>query len=379
MDLFKFTPTTTADSTLLQNGQPILNWDSVMWVERYLNPGEFEIKAPLSTGLRDFLPLGTLISHIETLEVMIVENHEIIDENDDPTLSVTGRSLESYLENRIVGQNLARSGSAVIDYILAAGFTYAQAVQLINDHIKDVGGVVDTNDALTNVQGHTLLLALGGVVEERTIPRGNVHEALVKILQDDDLGVRSIRRNSFSTDFVEESIDPTMNLATLLRVYIGQDRTKNIHFTWFSGDFDKLQYLFSLKTKKTSAMVVGRWAWTIVDGSPVNYNRRLMLVDASDLDNNLSAMPSGGTLTTLLSRMAARGRQALRSQQQIAITGADVSNETSYIYRKDYNLGDLVTLDGNYGQILTMRVVEYAEIEDENGRSGHPTLAVPGV
>jgi hypothetical protein len=75
--------------------------------------------------------------------------------------------------------------------------------------------------------------------------------------------------------------------------------------------------------------------------------------------------------------MSARGRAAIKGQSNITITQADVSNTTMYQYRRDYNIGDLVSIDGNFGQTAVMRVIEYAEIEDENGNSGHPTLALP--
>src|SRR6478735_7894203 len=121
MNLFKFNVVT--DPTALDSGQYINGVESLMWVERYLEPGEFEIKAPLSSGLRDFLPLGTLISHIDTMEVMIVENHQVIEEETaDPTIVITGRTFDTYLENRIVGMNLARAGSTLSEYILAAGY-----------------------------------------------------------------------------------------------------------------------------------------------------------------------------------------------------------------------------------------------------------------
>lgn len=74
MELFKFTHPT---STNLTYGVPIHGYTSAMWVERYRVPGEFEIEAPLSSGLQDELPLGTVISHIDTLDAAIVENHEI--------------------------------------------------------------------------------------------------------------------------------------------------------------------------------------------------------------------------------------------------------------------------------------------------------------
>jgi hypothetical protein len=77
--------------------------------------------------------------------------------------------------------------------------------------------------------------------------------------------------------------------------------------------------------------------------------------------------------------MHTRGRQALAKQNRVTISRADISKLTNYQYRRDFNVGDLVSLDGNFGQIATMRVVEYVEIEDENGESGHPTLAIPGA
>src|SRR4029077_17508342 len=97
MDLFKFISST--DPTVLTQGGMIQNPTSVMWAERYNVPGEFEIIAPLSSGLREFLPFGALISHTNTYEVMFVENQEIFeDSNEDPTIKITGRSLDAYLE-----------------------------------------------------------------------------------------------------------------------------------------------------------------------------------------------------------------------------------------------------------------------------------------
>jgi hypothetical protein len=45
-------------------------------------------------------------------------------------------------------------------------------------------------------------------------------------------------------------------------------------------------------------------------------------------------------------------------------------------YRADYNIGDIVYVIGNYDIAQKMRVTEYAEIEDENGEVGYPTLSM---
>lgn len=365
MDFFKFESTT--DPTNLDQGHMINELTSSLWVERYSEPGEFSFEAPLSAGLRDFLPLGTLISHADTYEVMIVENHEIKETgSDDPVLVITGRSFVSYLENRIVGMNAARAGSTITPYNIGASNTWTQIAQIINAHIFNP---TSTNDALTNVTGSSSLTGTGTSVA-RTIDRGTVLERVLEILKVDDLGIRTIRRNTFGVGHATY---------TLIDIYRGVDNSSNVFFSWKSGDLSSVQYLFSNKGDKNSALVFGKYTWVMVDTAPTKYDRRMMVVDASDIEDGLNDPPTGATLTAVLNAMTIRGQQAIANQNRITIGQADVSETARFQYRRDYNIGDLISLDGNFGQIAVMRVVEYAEIQDENGESGHPTLALPGV
>src|SRR5690606_26414123 len=121
------------------------------------------------------------------------------------------------------------------------------------------------------------------------------------------------------------------------------------------------------------ALVQGRFVEEIVYTGATHYDRRVMLVDASDIDGNLSATPTGTTLTNIRAKMYIRGEEALANQNEINIASTDVAKVTQYEYRKDYDIGDIISIDGNYGEIEKRRVVEYVEIEDENGESGHPT------
>lgn len=369
MKLFKFNPVTSP--TILEQGEPINNATSIMWVERYRDPGEFKIEAPLSSGLREFIPEGTLISHIDTYEVMVVENHQIEEpKREDPKLTITGRTFDSYLENRIVGVNLVRSSSTISEYVLDVDFTWNQLVQLINDHIL-TGHLVSSNDELDNVYASTILTGTS-ISEERTINRGPVIDAVQEILAIDDLGIRTIRR-------VPWAVPPGSSSSTVFDIFIGEDKTDQVVFSWKSGELESAAYLFSNKKLKNCALVLGRYVYRMVDTAAHKYDRRMMIVPADDLDGNLSAAPTGGALTTLLNKMDVRGRQALAKQSKITISQTDISDVTRYQYRRDYNVGDLVSLDGNFGQTTVMRVVEFAEIEDENGVSGHPTLSIPGV
>jgi hypothetical protein len=162
-------------------------------------------------------------------------------------------------------------------------------------------------------------------------------------------------------------------------VHNGINRSNTVIFSWQGGDLDIVDYLWTDKPLKNSAMIIGRYVNTYVDTANVTkFNRKTMIVPADDIDGYLTAAPSGATLNNIVAQMQTRGRQTLEKQNRLTISRADISNLSKYHYRQDYNIGDLISLDGNFGQIAVMRVFEYVEIQDENGESGHPTFSIPG-
>lgn len=364
MDFFKFNP--TGEQTFLERGEFINNLTNSMWVERYDTPGEFSFETKLSSGLREFLPLGTLISHIDTLEVMIVENHEIKETiEEDPSVVISGRSFPSYFENRVVGTIYQRSNASLYPYNLNAANSWDQIVTLINDHIG-TGAVA--GDQLANISIVSSVSG-SGTSTARTIDRGTLWDRVAELLKIDNVGIKTIRRNQFHGDNVPN---------TSIVIYKGVDKSADVWFSWKSGDIDSANYLFTQKNDKNSAMVVGQYLSTVVDTGPDKYDRRMMIIDATDLDGDLGEKPQGGVITPIITAMTTRALQTLAKQNLITISEAEISKTTRRQYRRDFNIGDLVTLDGNYNSTAVMRVVEYAEIEDENGESGHPTLALPG-
>ncbi len=369
MDLFKYI--TTTDPTILDQGQRFKAPLSIMWVERYRDPGEFELTDTLSSGLREALPIGTLISHANTLDVMFVENHEIDDsQSEDPIIKITGRSLEAYLENRIVGTNQIRANPVIgAGYNLAAANTWNQSVILINDHINSN---TQPNDNFGNIIATSAVSGITGVSEARLLKPEAVDKALLDILAIDDLGIKVIRRNQFGAPNGSAT-------QTVFCVHNGVNRSSSVIFAWQGGDLDTVDYLWTDKPLKNSAMIIGRYVNTYVDtANMTKWNRKIMIVNADDIDGNLSAPPSGAALNSIVTQMQTRGKQAIEKQNRLTLTRADISNISKYQYRKDFNIGDLISLDGNFGQIAVMRVTEYVEIQDENGQTGHPTFSIPG-
>lgn len=365
MDIFKFNSFTTD----LDSGEAVNGLTSKMWVERYNEPGEFEFISPVSAGMIDFLPIGTRISHIDTMEVMFVESHEIEEDGEsDPIVKTTGRSLWAFLETRMVGADLARFDSEKSGFGVGADDTATQIVNLINGCIH-TGFAGSDGDDLEDFWATTTIS--GGTNTTREYKPENLMPQVLELLKVDDQGIRSVRKNTFGTIG-----SPTQ---TEFEVYEGVDRTSTIIFSWRAGELEQAQYLQSIKSYANAAYVTSKWLHLVIEGVQTGWDRRFIHVDASDLDDQLNAAPTGGTLTSILGLMQVRGEQALAAAKVTQITQADISNISRYRYRVDFGVGDIVRLSGNFGTIANMRIVEYTEIEDENGESSHPTLEPVGV
>lgn len=374
MELFKFSPV-SGGTTVFERGEVINGATSKMWVERYRDFGEFEIKAPVSSNLRFTLPIGSFISHVDTTEVMIVENHEINDKSDgSPELTITGRSFETILDQRVVGSNKTwdANGQLVDVYTILAEKVWAQALYLINDHILPTP-LLDDNDAFTNVQTGSINVDPTNYPGQVDLPvnRGSLYDRVLEILDIDGLGIKTIRPGPWSP----LTTNPLLDLGIF--IHKGVDKSKTVTFSYSSGEITNAQYLWSNKRLKTSILVSGKWVETMVHGTETNYNRRVLYVDASEIDDILPDPPTGSIRSAAVALMQTVGRQVLAGKNTVVINKAEISkNFTRYSYRNDYNVGDLVAVEGNYDASTVMRVIEYVEIEDETGEVEYPTLSI---
>jgi hypothetical protein len=100
-----------------------------------------------------------------------------------------------------------------------------------------------------------------------------------------------------------------------------------------------------------------------------------MYVDIPEVDSHLTTLPTGSARTDIEALMEAKGLEALAAQNQQVIARVDISPTSRYKYREDYNIGDLVSVNGNYDTTATMRVVEHIETVDEFGATSTPVLS----
>lgn len=368
MDLFKFTGNST---TPFQEAQLIQGADSKTWIERFRDFGEFSIEAPTSSGFQQTLPIGTFVSHVDADEVMIVENHEIKDEEGkEDQINISGRSLDAFMQERIVGSNFDWSTINTIPQLtLPTNTLRFQIVSLINLYIQ-AAGLSDDDDEFLNVEAVHLNPPVGESVR-REIQIGSLHQRVLELLEIEDLGIKVVRPGPDS---------PLASYTDVaLAIHGGKDLTQKVSFSFDSGDLNAGQYLWTSKRRKTSALVQGTWLTAMVHGPETHYDRRTMLVSAPDVDEAFEELPSGTDRTEVIEALEIRGRQALAAQNNTAIISVEVARDLgTHRYRKDYDIGDIVAVEGNYSSETTMRVIEHVEIEDETGETSYPTLSLVG-
>lgn len=386
IDIIKFE--SDSEPTNLIHAIAVSGYDSVTWIERYEKAGEFTIEAPLSSGLNHILPLGSFISHTRTFDVMIVEDHDVKETSSgDPMLKITGRSMLALFDRRTVGASMNWTSSVMNlnPFIIANNYVYQQLLTLMSTH-AEWPICYDQYDDFPYIK--TIAPGTPGTLEsleEREIPFGSVYDEVVKLLAVEDLGVRFVRKHAFPSKFKlvdgPYGITPSdLTTNSFFIIHDGVDQSEEVVFTTQSGVVDSAQYLWSIRNKRTAALVTGAHRqllaelYSPVSGSDAEFSeRRIMHVDGSDIDADWEDA-NASQRSAMEDRMLRRGLDVLQSNRQIALTSVDISRETNFRYREHYDIGDIVMVRGSYSEGSKMRIVEFAEIEDKNTYVAYPTL-----
>lgn len=396
MDLFVLDPDT------FYPGHLIIGYDSLIWTERFLEAGEFELKSYDIPNTLAKLPKKTLVSHRDTREVMMVESCTISTDDDGiKTITVKGRTLETFLEQRVIQMESGHTYKMLQDYSSMGAAEVLIWNALVSTSAQDVVTNFLERDPLDHVPNLivTQKVAPGLDTKSWYVETGYVYPKVIEILARDDLGIRCIRpKNDIDYD------DPTivtkvtvstsgLDIGTITRddinnvkklqinIYDGTDKSEEgtelpndrIIFSYHQGYLGDPEYLFTINVKKN----VGFWATT--ESFETSYydlgadtleglDRRYLLIDfGSDLGTASPAMEN-----------SARQKTEARVKRRRAqfFFNASASETIPYSYKGDYDLGDKVTLIAEYGTNVTATITEFVSTEDAEGERGFPTLVV---
>ena len=335
--------------------------DSLIWTERYQDAGDFTLTVENDVSILNALPTGTLISHSDTREVMIVEDHDIErDEEKKLKVTVTGRSFETFAENR----NTAGSESALYDGLdeaivesLGPDDSASMATTLLAYSLAD--GVASAADEIPNLDVYSVMRELDDELTQ-VISRGDIYSRVLELIRLFDGGIKTIRPIGAET---------TMDLV----VHDGINRIATVIFYANSEDLTDAKYFWTNRGVKNYVTVAGKYTARQVRDRNVptdqtGLDRRVMYIAAEDLEGDYDPGAVGDVLD-------ARGQSELSNHNLIHLIEATISPTAKPKFKLNYDVGDLVTVFGEFGTAQIMRVTSHILSIDKKGMRGYPSLS----
>lgn len=334
------------------------SFESIIWTDRFQEYGDFELYSPANTTLINQLQKDYYLYNRESEYSMIIESIKLSDDNEaGKHITVTGRSLESILDRRIIWTQTVISGN------LQTGIKKLLDENAINPNdvnrkIPNLIFETSTDPAITSL-----------TIDEAQYTGDNLYETIVDLCLAYKIGFKVTLNN---------------NNQFVFKLYSGTDRSyiqETNPYVVFSPNFENIinsNYLDTNEVYKTITLVAGEGEGsarkTAVVGSGSGLNRRELFTDARDISSNVD----GGTISAAQynNMLVARGTEKLEEHKIKKTFEGQVESTVLFSYGKDFFLGDIVQVVNEYGIESRSRVTEIIRSEDEEGFRIYPTFEI---
>lgn len=401
-------------------------YESLLWNERYSEHGDFELYTSANSELLSIVKKGYYFYKDDADQQMIVEDIKIESDSESGNkLIISGRSLESILDRRIVWKKTNLNGSfqngikRLLDENIISPrnskravpnftFEYSDDPDILNltiskqftgdglyDAIKEmcdmyqlgfrVRLVLDENDHLTDSDD-------GNVVDEfgNLIITGLPVRFVFSLYKGVDRSYDPMK-----DDVIDHLIDSNGdnvidNEGNRIITAIPSGSSPELYpkpklgtsFVVFSPDYDNVisnEYLESTKTLKNVTLVAGEDKGNsrrtrVVGTSAKGLERRELFTDARDIQ---SEKEDGTALTDkeYNKLLDERGKSKLAEATETTAFEYKVDPYLTYTYKEDYDKGDIVQVINEYGIRAKVRITEIVQSHDLNGFYIYPTFS----
>ena len=324
-------------------------YESLIWTDRYSGYGDFEIYAPFSLDLLQKVKQDYYLTINDSEHIMIIEGLDI--ESNAETgnrLRITGRSLESILDRRIIWQQTSYTGNlqnAIRNMLYASIISPSISARRISNFVFEAS----TDTRITSLS----------IEEEHT--GDNIYDVIKALCDSNYMGYK-ITLNS--------------NNQFVFKLYMGQDRSYDqIYnpYVVFSPNYDNIinsNYVDSTELMKNVTLVAGEDSGqqrvTVIVGSGSGLTRRELFTDARDIQSE--------KVSNYREALRQRGIKHLLENSRTVDFEGEVDATRLFVYGEDFYMGDVVQISNEYGIEGAARVVEFIRNEDSNGIKMYPTF-----
>jgi len=339
--------------------------ESKIWKKCYAGAGEFEIYTADTPENIELLQTNRYVVRQDDDMVGIIEKINMQKDDDGrDMLLVSGRCAKALFSRRIINKQQTFSGTV-----------WNRMYWMLYNHAVNPS---DPNRIIPNTAIADVDNAIKGLSAQTQHTGTNLMTAVVDLVSSNNLG--------WKVPVVDGKFTATL-IAGTDRTVDQTDREPVI----FADEYDNLissDYMRDLTGYANVAVIAGEGegssrTWAGVDatgkasGTYAGLNRYEMYVDARDLQKKVT--DSTGKETTLTAaqykaQLQARGLEKLTEAGKTESFEGDVDTG-SYIYRTDYDVGDLVTVRDKHGITANTRITAVEEIEDEKGYTITPEFS----
>lgn len=333
-------------------------YKSLIWSDPFANYGDFELYVPVNRTYFDQLQEDYYILNKDSEHVMIIESIETDSDLElGSYIRITGRSLESILDRRIIwGLRYAKGNMQ--DFI--------QAIlneNIINPSIADrkIPNFVFQRSDDSRITGLTIDTQYTG---------DNILDVITELCEEAEIGFKIILNNQ--NQFV-------------FSLYAGIDRSysQDVNpYVVFSPKFENLinsNYYKSKENLKNVTLIGGEGeanerVYTTY-GSGSGLQRRELFSDARDLqskDENGNDIPR----SQYIANLQRRGQNNLLDYTEIEAFEGEVEATQMFVYKEDFFIGDIVQIANEYGKEGRTRITELTISDDETGLAIYPTFTI---
>lgn len=375
MNLYTIDPVWFNKETLIEE------YESLVWTERFIEAGDMRLILPATPENIKLLADGTYVGLSESREIMVVESQSI----EDGAITITGKTFETLFEERVpYWTRDIEPGSQTPD-------------QIMNNAVYEMN--------LDNIPGLNLEIAADGGYANRHYQYG-VDERLTRGTPGYTLILGLAKKYNLGIacywTAVEYSVVGGNFTGHVLnyRTYLGVDRSNDIIFAPQFENLAGAKELHSNSEYKNYAMVayppmdfkyglgengakISEAAGVIrIDQVPDGGFKRVLFVTPEIKEIDLSGGTDAERLASLRRIMRVKGRQALRAHKKIKMVDGEITAETPYKYRWEYNpnsdptyrLGDKVKIGGHFTSPIKGVVTEFTRSLDNTGYRAYPTV-----
>lgn len=352
------------------------NYESLIWTDRYNEPGDFELYFPMKKELLDiYVPDYYLVATPHGIDgirdseyTMIIEDLKITTDLDGGNhLIVTGRSLESILCRRIVWKQTTVSGNFqnAVKKLIEQNVTGNAKTDIGKRKIPNFVFQASEDTRITSLK-----------IDETQYTGDVLYDAIKALCDVHDVGF-SLKKND-QNQFI-------------FNLYIGVDRsykqTDNTYVV-FSPAFDNIissDYTENKSKYCNVTLVAGegegneRKTVVVGDTNAESLDRRELFTDARDISSKIEN--DEGESETMSDKeyneaLTNRGKEKLKEVEIEKTFDGQVEATQLYRYGEHFFMGDFCQLENEYGKQSRVKVIEYIHSESTNGLEEYPTFKV---